>query len=100
MNKLIKMAVVAAGVWTMLGFAGCGGGNGQNTPEGVALQQMQSLMAQLLGSEGAKCSLKVEKSEINGDAGVVYIAVYDNGKKEHVEKVEVKKMNGDWIAKP
>ena len=99
MNKLIKSAMMMASVGAMLCIVGCGGAADQNTPEGVALQQMQSLMAQM-GSEGGKCSLKVEKSEINGDAGVVHVAVYDNGKKEHVEKVEVKKMNGNWIAKP
>ena len=98
MNKMIKAVTIVVGVGAMLSFAGCGGGDDsqQNTPESVAMQQMQSLMAQM----GSKGTLKVEKSEINGDAGAVYVAVYENDKKEHVEKVEVKKMNGNWIAKP
>lgn len=100
MNKLIKSAMIMASVAAMLCIVGCGGDANKNTPEGVALQQIQSLLLLMEGSDAAKCTLKVEKAEMNGDTGIVAVAVYDNGKKEHVEKVNVRKENGVWVAKP
>ena len=92
MNKLMKMATVVAGVGAMLSFAGCGG----NTPEAVAMQTMKSFISGMDPKAAKVTTLKVEKSDVNGDSGIVHIGVYENGKKGHVEKVEVRKVNGKW----
>lgn len=95
MNKLIKSAMMMASVGAMLCIVGCGE---TNSPEKAALTAMEGLK-QAFGSEAATTTFKIGKSEINGDSGVVYVEVWDKGKKEHVEKVDVKKENGKWIAK-
>lgn len=94
MNKLMKAAAIAVGVGAMLGFAGCGG----NSPEAVAMKTMKSFIAGMDPKAAKETTLKVEKSDINGDSGVIHIGVYENGKKEHVEKVDVRKVNGKWEA--
>lgn len=93
MKKLMKFAAMAVCVGTMLGVAGCGNGN---SPESVAVENISALMKGMGGEEAASLSYKVSKSEIKEDKGVVYVDIYDNGKKEHTEKVRVFKEDGVW----
>lgn len=93
MKKLMKMAAMVACVGTMLGVAGCGNGN---SPESVAVENISTLIKAMGGEEAASFSYKVSKSEIKGDKGVVYVDIYDDGKKEGTEKVSVFKEDGVW----
>ncbi len=93
MKKLMKLAAMAVCVGTMLGITGCGNGN---SPESVAVENISAFMKGMGGEEAASLSYKVSKSEIKEDKGVVYVDIYDNGKKEHTEKVRVFKEDGVW----
>lgn len=95
MKKLMKLAAMAVCVGTMIGIAGCGNGN---SPESVAVENISALMKGMGGEEAASLSYKVSKSEIKGDKGVVYVDIYDNGKKEHTEKVDVYIKDGKWCV--
>lgn len=88
MKRMMKVAALTACVGATLCFAGCGG----NSPESVAIEEAKTM----LKAFGSTSTCRVAKSEINGDKGVVYIDIYDNGKKDSTEKVNVVKEDGKW----
>lgn len=90
MNKMIRSAMMMASVGAMLCIVGCGG----NSPEKVALEQVEALIKGM-GMPG--CTAKVSKSEIKGDKGVVYVDILENGEKAGTEKIDVHMKDGKWV---
>lgn len=90
MNKMIKMATMVVSVGAMFGIVGCGGGN---SPEAVAVAALEKGLKEM----GMSATCKVAKSDVKGDAGVVYVDMIVDGKKEGTEKVDVHKENGVWV---
>ena len=98
MNKLIKGAAFAVCAGAMLGFTGCGGGG--NTPEAVAKAALEAEFKSMgLSSD---YQVKVARSEINGDKGVVYLDLYFQGKKDETSQSHYKVINvdGQWKVDP
>ena len=95
MNKLIKMAVVAAGIGAMLGFAGCG--DGGNSPESVVQRELEGwIKANDPGNN--TISSKITKCEVTGESAVVSFVITIKGAGDSPEqKRELKKVNGKWI---
>ena len=95
MNKLIKIAVVAAGIGAMLGFAGCG--DGGNSPESVVQRELEGwIKANDPGNN--TISSKITKCEVTGESAVVSFVITIKGAGDSPEeKRELKKVNGKWI---
>ena len=71
MNKLMKMVVIAAGVATMLGIAGCG----SKTPDVVAVEFCQTFAA-------GKVDMDYLKKHCTEDAAKLLLIVADQAAKE------------------
>ena len=115
MNKLIKVAMIVAGVGAMLCFTGCG----EKAPDVVALDVLKTLQAgkatpeylsknctaqtaQLFNMFGAMttealkgATFTVVDTKVNGDKAVVTIK-QDGGEKPGTEDCDLVKVDGKW----
>ena len=88
MKRILKAAMIVAGVGAMLGFAGCGGSASGDSAKDVALKKLK---------ESGFDKIEFVSEKVSGDQSLVITKITVAGSSEET-KVYCSKVNGKWTV--